>query len=333
MIPGRALDPLPAVVAHADWSIDPGKRWVAVAVLGADRRYRAAAPRVVGPLPAFLDGLATQAGPADAVFLGFDLPLGLPARYAARAGIDDFRAVLPCLGAGRWRNFFEVAALPGEVTPRRPFYPARAGRRGAVARRHLLDGLGLGSYDDLMRRCDRSTPGRRAAAAMFWTLGPQQVGKAAISAWRDLLIPALAAECDLRIWPFDGPLQELFAPGRIVVAETYPGEIYGHLGVVFSRARRGIKVGKRVQADRAANAAVLLDRADGLGIRLEPALRRAIEQGFGPGSAGEDPFDTTVGLLGMLNVALGNRPAGEPPDTVVRTVEGWILGQQSRLPN
>lgn len=324
----RSLAPLPAVVAHADWSIDPKKRWVASAILGGDRRYRAVACRTVGPLPAFLDGLAALAGPAGAVFLGFDLPLGLPARYAARAGIEDFRATLPRLGSGRWRNFFDVAALPGEVSPLRPFYPARAGAPGTVARRHLLDGLGLEHYEDLMRRCDRSTPGRRAAAAMFWTLGPQQVGKAAISAWRDLLIPALAAGRDLRIWPFDGPLQGLFAPGRIVVAETYPAEVYGHLGVVFSKARRGVKAGKRVQADRAANAAVLLGQAGALGITLEPPLRQAIDDGFGPGRAGEDPFDATVGLLGMLNVVRGHRSTGEPPDELIRGVEGWILGQQ-----
>ena len=129
---GRSLVPLPAVVAHADWSIDPKKRWVASAILGGDRRYRAVACRTVGPLPAFLDGLAALAGPAGAVFLGFDLPLGLPARYAARAGIEDFRATLPRLGSGRWRNFFDVAALPGEVSPLRPFYPARAGAPGTV---------------------------------------------------------------------------------------------------------------------------------------------------------------------------------------------------------
>lgn len=325
---GHALQPLPAVVAHADWSIDPGKRWFAMAVLGENGRYRAVAPQVVGPLPSFMDRLAARAGSAGTVFLGFDLPLGLPARYAARAGIDDFRAVLPKLGTGRWQAFFDVAALPGEVSPLRPFYPARAGPSGTVARQHLVDGLGLERYDDLMRCCDRSASGRRPAAAIFWTLGPQQVGKAAISAWRDLLIPALATGRDLRIWPFDGALQKLFQPGSIVVAETYPAEVYAHLGVEFSKPRTGLKAGKRVRADRAANAKVLLGRADLLGVTPAPALRRAIEGGFGPSPDGEDPFDATIGLLGMLNVVLGHRSSGEPPDKVVHTVEGWILGQQ-----
>lgn len=328
MNPGSALEPLPTVVAHADWSIDPAKRWVASAVLSADGRYRAMAPELVGPLPSFLDRLTVRAGSAGTVFLGFDFPLGLPARYAARADIDDFRAVLPMLGKGRWHAFFDVAALPGEVSTLRPFYPSRPGSRGTVARQHLLDGLGLERYDDLMRCCDRSTSGRRPAAAIFWTLGPQQVGKAAICAWRDLLIPALAAGCDLRIWPFEGALHELFQAGRIVVAETYPAEVYAHLGVEFSKARVGLKAGKRVQADRAANAKILLGRAGRLGITLEPPLRRAIEGGFGPSPEAEDPFDATIGLLGMLNVALGHRSSGEPPDKIVHTVEGWILGQQ-----
>lgn len=313
---------LPAVVAHADWSVDPGKRWVAAAILGGDGGYRATAPRLVGPLPEFLDGLAARAGPEGAVLLGFDFPLGLPARYAARAGVDDFRALLPRLGQGRWRDFFQVAGTRDEVSPARPFYPAKAGPRGTVSRRHLVEGLGLEAYGDLLRRCDEATAdGRRAAAAMFWTLGPQQVGKAAITAWRDLLIPALNSGRELAIWPFDGPLAGLVAPGRIVVAETYPGEVYGHLGIAFSGG------GKRSQAARAANAPILRGRARDLGVALERPFGALIAEGFGAGPAGEDPFDATVGLLGMLNVVRGRRAPGEHPDPLTRAVEGWILGQ------
>jgi hypothetical protein len=80
----------------------------------------------------------------------------------------------------------------------------------------------------LRRRCELAQPGRRAACSIFWTLGGQQVGKAAIAGWKEVLIPALDdTEIDLRLWPFDGSLSELVARGRVVVAETYPAEFYG----------------------------------------------------------------------------------------------------------
>jgi hypothetical protein len=317
---------LPAVVAHADWSVDPGKRWVAAAVLAHDGRYCAAAPRSVGPLDAFLDGLGAQSGLQGCVLLGVDFPIGLPAAYAARAGLDDFAALLPRLGRGRWRDFFQVAGRPDEISLARPFFPARPGRKGEFSRRQLADGLGLDRFTDLLRACDRATAGRPAAAALFWTLGAQQVGKAAITGWRDLLIPAIQAGRDLGIWPFDGSLYRLFAPGRVVVAETYPGEVYGQLGLAFSAG------GKRSQAGRAANAAALIDRARSLDVALDAQLRAAIEEGFNAAPGGEDPFDATVGLLGMLNVLSGGRPVGEPTDPVVRKIEGWILGKAPALP-
>lgn len=315
------LDALPAVVAHADWSAAPGKRWVAVAVLGRHGRYRVASPRPVGQLHGFLDRLAAPGREAPCVLLGVDFPIGLPAAYAGRAGVEDFTAVLPRLGRGCWRDFFRVAVRPEEISLARPFFPARPGRKGEVARRQLVQGLGLARYGQLLRACDRATDGRRAAAALFWTLGAQQVGKAAITGWRDLLIPVLVAGRELRIWPFDGPLRDLVAPGRVVVAETYPGEVYTHLGIAFGAG------GKRAQTGRAANAAALIARARSLGVDLDAPLRAALEDGFGAGSGGDDPFDATVGLLGMLNVLCGGRAPGAPDDPVVRKIEGWILGQ------
>jgi len=311
----------PAVVAHADWSIHPDKRWFARAVLAEDGRYRAVRPGPVGSLDGFLDELGAEAGARPSILLGVDFPIGLPAAYAARAGFEDFTDLLPRLGRGPWRDFFRVAERPGEVSLARPFFPQRPGKRGEVSKRQLIDGLGLEDKTDLLRACDRATPERPAAAALFWTLGAQQVGKAAITGWRDLLIPALAAGRDLRIWPFDGPLHGLLAPGRVVVAETYPGEVYRHFGLAF---RVG---GKRSQAGRAANGPLLIERAGALGIVLDPALRNDIEDGFGAGPSGEDPFDAAVGLLGMLNVLCGDRPPGAPDDPVVQKVEGWILGQ------
>jgi hypothetical protein len=42
----------------------------------------------------------------------------------------------------------------------------------------------------LRRQCERATPTRRAACPLFWTLGSNQVGKAAISGWQEVIAPA-----------------------------------------------------------------------------------------------------------------------------------------------
>jgi len=209
---------------------------------------------------------------------------------------------------------------------RRPFYSQFSRRKGEARLSHLLDGLGL-EASDLRRRCEQARPGRRAASPLFWTVGGQQVGKAAISGWKDVLGPALCSGLDVAVWPFSGSLFKLFRPGRMVIAETYPAEFYTHLGVRFSANRHGEKSGKRVQQDRAANAPVLFAWTRAAHVRLAPALRAELQDGFGASADGEDRFDATVGLLGMLNVVLKRRSPGEPNDEVVHRIEGWILGQ------
>ncbi|MDF2781100.1 MAG: Methyltransferase type 12 [Geminicoccaceae bacterium] len=306
----------PALVAHADWSTGPEKRWLAAAVLRADGRYRLASTVRVGPLEDFWRSLDET---GERALLGFDFPLGLPRAYAERAAIDDFVAVLEHFGEGRWRQFYDVASEPVEIHVERPFFPLRP---GGCRRQELLDGLGLCEWSDLLRRCDRRSATRNAACALFWTLGGSQVGKAAIAGWRDLLGPALRAGLDVALWPFQGPLEALLARHRFVIAETYPAEVYGHLDL----ALRG-HGGKRSQAARRANAVRLLAQLRRLDVEPEPAARAEIADGFGPAASGEDRFDAVVGLLGMLNVVLGRRASGEPDDPIVRRIEGWILGQ------
>jgi hypothetical protein len=306
----------PSVVIHADWSAGPEKRWLAAAVRRADGRYKLAPTARIGPLEDLWRSLEQAGGQ---VLLGFDFPLGLPRAYAERAGIDDFVAVLEHFGEGRWRQFYDVASEPLEIGVERPFFPLRP---GGCRRQELLDGLGLCEWADLLRRCDRRSATRNAACALFWTLGGSQVGKAAIAGWRDLLAPALRAGLDVALWPFHGPLGELLARHRFVVAETYPAEVYGHLDL--SLRRHG---GKRSQVARRANAASMLAQLRRLGVAAEPAARAEIADGFGAGASGEDRFDAVVGLLGMLNVVLGRRPPGEPDDPIVRRIEGWNLGQ------
>ena len=65
---------------------------------------------------------------------------------------------------------------------------------------------------------------------------PNQVGKAAIIGWRDVLAPALLDGGPVSLWPFDGALPSLLVPGNVVIAETYPAECYGWFdGVLGSK--------------------------------------------------------------------------------------------------
>ncbi|HVZ08752.1 hypothetical protein [Rhodopila sp.] len=318
---------MPALVAHADWSMDARKRWITV-LRRAGPGWTLTAPRLVGDvrsLPARL--MAEAAG--GAVALGADLPIGLPRAYAATRPEPDFRAFLRSLGSlGSMPRFFDVCAVLEDVRPDRPFYPAR-GLAGMTRLSHAL-ALGLPDAAALSRLCDRATAERPAGAPLFWTLGANQSGKAAIAAWRDLILPNLdaapadAAPADaaprLALWPFDGPFRALLRPGTVVLAETYPAEALRHLRLRLSGS-------KRRQADRAAIAAPLLRAARALGAEPDDAMRALAENGFGADAAGEDRFDSTLGALCVLNVVLGRRPDHVPDDAWLARWEGWVLGQ------
>lgn len=314
------------LVAHADWSVGEKKRWLAVAVRLPDGGFRVYAPIQVGDPGALLTRLQNEAGRPGCVLAGFDFPIGLPVHFARLAGISDFLTLLPALGQEEWSEFYLPARKPEEISLRRPFYPSRPGEARQI---HLLNKLQATSIDQLRRRCELPHPHRRAACPLFWTLGGQQVGKAAITGWRELLVPALGSLApEAAIWPFSGVLEELLQPGRLVLAECYPGETYHRLGVTFSRSRRGARSGKRVQGDRIRNAPALLDWAERANLALSEELQESILSGFGPSPDGEDPFDAVVGLFGMLDIVLGSRSLAEPQDEEIRRIEGWIFGQE-----
>jgi hypothetical protein len=290
---------------HADWSVDPRKRWVTRA-LRQNPGWQVTAPR---PATGLLPELFAAAGP---VLAGFDFPIGLPGAYARQLAFPDFPAALRAFGRGEWADFYRVAAVPEEITLRRPFYPLRP--YPGTTQTHLIRALGLASVDLLRRRCDHATTTRRAAAPLFWTVGPSQVGKAAIIGWQEILLPACAQGAGL--WPFEGTLA---TSGALVLAEVYPTEARTHLGLQFLPG-----MSKRRQFDRRQAAPVLLEWARRRTVAFTPDALRLIETGFGPGEAGEDPFDSLIGLLGIIEVADGHRQEGPPG---ADRWEGWILGQ------
>jgi hypothetical protein len=299
------------IAAHADWSKDPRKRWVAVA-RREGRVWRALAPRPVGDPPALAAALAAE-GPAT---LGLDLPIGLPRGLAAGRPEAGFPAFLAGLSARP--GFFEVNASLATVSSERPFYPARPAR-GMTRAAHAA-ALGLDGPWALNRACDRATRLRPAGAPLLWTLGANQSGRAAIAAWRDWLAPALSAGAPYALWPFEGGLHALQRAGRLVLAECYPAEAM--------RTRRIPRLGsKRSAAARRATAPALREAMAALSVSPDAVLAGEIADGFGPRPNGEDRFDAVIGLLGVVAVLDGAQPDHVPQDPWIRRWEGWVLGQ------
>jgi hypothetical protein len=304
--PGVVVD----VVIHADWSTTPGKRWMVRADRQADSRYAVDAPKPVGTVSALLEpaGVTT--------LIGVDFPIGVPVHYARRAGIVDFPRWLGSLSDEQLARFWTPAASWDEITVERPFYPARS---GSAKQHHLIAAHFARTMDDLQRTCELKPPLSRKACSLFWTLGGNQVGRAALAGWRDLVRPGLQAAPPIALWPFDGALANLLAAGGTVVAETYPAEFYAHLSLPrFAKTQRD---GRRACVPALGRA------VSELGVDLNADAAAALSRGF----ASDDDFDAFVGVLGMLNVLAGHRPA-EPPEEVsaARTVEGWILGAGDR---
>ena len=109
-------------------------------------------------------------------------------------------------------------------------------------------------------------------------------------------------------------------PGRIAIAETYPAEALRQLGLKLPGS-------KRRQSDRAALSPALHAAMADLPAQPTQELATAITNGFGADAAGEDRFDSLLGLLNLLLVLEGKRPDVAPDDPILTTWEGWVLGQ------
>lgn len=309
----------PGLVIHADWSINPKKRWMASAVKEGDL-YHTNPPELVGDLDYFLQRIRGIVDSNAWVLLGVDFPIGLPFAYAQESGVSSYLKFLPLLGHGDWKYFFQVAESAEQISIYRPFYPYRP---GGTSQQKLLDRLGLPTIEQLLRECEKSPPLRRRAAPLFWTLGAQQVGKAALNGWQKLIIPGMQdASLDVVMWPFSGTLQELAAPGKIIIAETYPADLSQRLKLT----KAGERSSKRNQIARSLMGSRMLKHAERNAIKYHKDLRLSLSNGFGAGAPGEDPFDAVVGLTGMLSMLSGGLPHFEPAEHKIKRVEGWIFG-------
>lgn len=305
MIPFRTL-------IHADWSVSPGKRWMARADF-QDARW------VVSATAPARDILQMMAVANQPVLAGFDFPIGLPEGYGRSTGFSGFPNFLRGTGDAAWNEFRTIARHPDEISMRRPFYPASSAK--GVRQASLIEAHAVANLDGLRRRSERATASRRAACPIFWTLGGNQVGRGALSGWEEVIRPGVLAGASL--WPFDGSLSKLVQRNGPVLAETYPAEAYGHIGVRFRAGQS-----KRRQEDRLSHAKTILDWAKSRSVSMTGKAADEIGDGFGAAATGEDRFDAMVGLLGMIEVVAGSR-ADAPAATPERSWEGWIMGQAS----
>ncbi|MGO9021089.1 MAG: hypothetical protein ACLQVJ_22335 [Syntrophobacteraceae bacterium] len=292
---------------------------MAVARLDSKSRYCVTEPEMVLDSGMLLNQLRVRSG-GGSVLLGFDFPIGLPSTYCQIARICSFIDILPVFGKGCWANFYQVASDCSQISIYRPFYPYAPGGK---SQQHLLNGLGIKEVRDLLRDCECPTSARPAASSLFWTLGAKQVGRAAIAGWRDVLAPAMRNNVpSVKFWPFSGGLNTLLGSSDIVIVETYPAEACVHIGL----GAPGRGWSKRNQAHRQRFSPVIQAWAKAHGVKLEASLLALLNQGFGASGCGEDKFDAVIGLLAMLGIILDDDSYDAPPDTKVRTVEGWIFG-------
>lgn len=304
-------------LVHSDWSTGKNKRWVAVAERKSSG-WLISEPALVGPSEQFLNREFAHAQDR-AVLLGFDFPIGLPISWGLRSGLGDFLSALPILGQDTWSDFFNVAKKREEISLNRPFYPHAP---GGTRRDHLVSAHGVGTFGDLLRLCEhRQARQKKDACSIFWTLGGDQVGKAAIAGWQEIVRPARMRGA--RLWPFDGPIGELSKTSGLCIAETYPALAYPIVGAAFKPGES-----KKNQANRRAKLAIAQRWADNRSVEIAPEAQQLISDGFGPRKSGEDPFDALFGLLKMIAVVDGKHP--ESSQQLPREVlawEGWILGR------
>jgi hypothetical protein len=137
---------LPASVFHADWGSDPGKRWMARAVLEGSR-YIAHSPEPVGDHTTLITRVRANIGRGSAM-VGFDFPIGIPFSYARLVRATKFKPFLSKLGRGRFLDFWRVCTDASQITKFRPFYPYKP---GGTKQQHLLN-LALSSFACLSRK-------------------------------------------------------------------------------------------------------------------------------------------------------------------------------------
>lgn len=317
-------------IYHADWSVGAKGRWKVHArrINDGNNGWCIDDMSPVGDIAPFINQLC-QDGQTKTIWLGLDFPLGLCRAWYEKSGFENFASVQDWLSTPQGQGFFDICDDQSQITPNRPFYPARAGAKGSVKRAHLASGLGVDAFSNLHRTCEKATSTRNEAAVPFWTLGANQVGKAMLHGWQNLLLPG--RDCGFHIWPFDGDLARLSQTPGTTLIETYPAEIYGWLGLHEMTLPSGRFAKSRQDARRDA-IAHLMPMLESWGIVMEPSLYQRIANGIDNAHGKDDAFDALIGVIGLIMIAMGKRAENLSDTAMIRDQEGWIIGQFANLP-
>ncbi len=328
--------PSPGILAHVDWSTSPKKRWITLATKASkhDATWHIHAPQRLSTFlqnqpPHHLHDALNIRAHGQGALLGIDMPIGLPCTPTIHAELTSFHHLLDLLAQKHlsWKNFLTPCKTHHDISAYQPFYPHSP--KGSK-RQHLLDGLHLSNWNQLLRTCEYHQAGGSKPCPLYWTVGANQVGKGAIKGWSTLLLP-LHQDRRLRIWPIDGTLHELLTPQQphqLTIAEVYPAEIYTWLGLHWQA-----KTGKRHHTARMQQSAPLLNALEELPTTLSEDALHALQDGFGDNATAEDAFDSFIGLLGILMILYNKQPHHEPPRSIHTKIEGWILGRQPPKPS
>jgi hypothetical protein len=129
-----------SVISHADWSINPKKRWMYVANKQSDRHWYVHQPTLLTYPSKTFQYLASQFSGSVCILSELDFPIGLPYSYASKAGLSDFLSTLPLFGHDKWNLFYTPSEIPSDTSIYHPFYPNKP---GGSNRQHLEYGLNI----------------------------------------------------------------------------------------------------------------------------------------------------------------------------------------------
>jgi hypothetical protein len=301
------------IIIHSDWSVHKRKRWSAI----ARRRPSGWQIEAIAPFSELSHVLFDNKD--QSILAGFDFPIGMPEFWYKAANVVDFPSFLNAVKAGKLHQIFSVAEFESEISYERPFYPNKVGKKGEKKKAHLLNKFNLSNDKELFRECEIATANRSNASPLFWTIGAKQVGKAALTGWKEILIPLFHDGAIL--WPFQKIPFDRSSVGLVLV-ETYPAEYYSIFEKNLMKKRSKTNREHRIEAGKAIKK-WLEERS----ISFSKIVEEKINCGFGSQSDGEDQFDAFVGLCAMLDVVLGNRAAISSLHSSNLSREGWIFGQ------
>ncbi|OGO64235.1 MAG: hypothetical protein A2029_00910 [Chloroflexi bacterium RBG_19FT_COMBO_47_9] len=86
------------MIIHADWIINPRKRWTAVAKKQTNHRWFLQQPRVVDDPFSIITNLTPKLLQLGCPLAWFDFPIGLPYKFASIAGVTDIISSIPLFG-------------------------------------------------------------------------------------------------------------------------------------------------------------------------------------------------------------------------------------------